>query len=162
MSFFHGSNSDLEIGKVISWKGSKSPRTFGDYEKILEATRPKSMNSRLSSFYVTDKKSTAKTFADSVYLVEIPKKVQSQPHYLGWITVLTNMIDPSGFKKNYGYTVDNWRTSLANEDIKIITDAYWSGVRPSKRDLSAFNTVVDGETYLVEYLSDKIKVLKRV
>lgn len=148
MTFFHASNSDLPIGKSITWKGSKKHGTFGDYEKILEATRPNNANSRLSSFYVTNSKATAKWYSDNVYVVEIAPNTPF--HYLGWISALMNLVEKTGYSET-GYVVPGWKSKIKEEDVQVVTQAYWSGLKPSKSDLKVFNTNIDAETYQVEF-----------
>lgn len=157
--FYHGSQSDeLPIGKTIVWNGRNKKGTFGDYELILEHFRPANKVSRLSSFYLANKKDVAEEYGN-VYLVQPVGKFNTQ--YFGWMSMLLSYINATSYKRNYGYKIASFKNKI-DQNVKFICDGYWSGKRPTKSTLARFDTAIDAETYMQETLAVKIKILSEI
>jgi len=155
--YWHASQSDLPLGKVIAWK-AKQKHHFGDYEKLLEYFRPAGALSRLTSFFLANTRQGAEQFGrGNTYKVQAVGKTSS--HYIGWIGLLTGLPMMVGYKSGHGYTVKVSR-ELSNPDVKYICEQYWSGKKPSTKDFKRFDEEPDGESFIQETLAPKIICLK--
>ncbi len=161
--YYHFSNICYEINKVYQSKINNP--YFGDYEKLFEKYKPIDSFSRSNSFFLVKKKDLnfGENFGSLKYLVENEKIISC---YLFWNSALQsfcfeqNLVQ--GFKKDYGYILDkpNKEQSLI---IKKIVENYFNGIKPTNLDFKFFNFNLDrdAETSVIEYLTPKIKILKR-
>lgn len=158
--YYHFSNISFELKEYIAKKGKPY---FGDYEKLFEKYRPIHANSRLTSFYLVKKShiSFGEQFGVNQYLIEA-KDVTTC--YLFWNSALQSYCSKEnlvkGFKKNYGYLLEK-TNQQQNQIIKEIVENYFYGKKPTAKDYKKYDIEKDSETVVIEYLSPKIKVVKK-
>ena len=158
--YYHFSNISFELKEYMAKKGNPY---FGDYEKLFEKYKPIEVNSRLNSFYLVKKAhiNFGEQFGENKYLIEADDVTTC---YLFWNSALQsycikeNLV--KGFKHDYGYLLEK-PNKKQQQIIKEIVENYFYGKKPTANDYKKYELEKDSETVVVEYLSSKIKVVKK-
>ena len=158
--YYHFSNISFALKE---YSAKKVKPYFGDYEKLFEKYKPSNAHSRLNSFYLVKKEHIdfGEQFGINKYLIETNDLTTC---YLFWNSALQSYCAKEnlvkGFKKDYGYLLEkpNDEQSII---IKEIVENYFNGTKPTAKDYKKYQLEKDAETIVVEYLSSKIKVVKK-
>jgi hypothetical protein len=126
--------------------------------------RPADKSSRLSSFFLAKDKHLAEEQGQGDNLYKVAPVGKFDTHFQGWLGMLISLytINASKWKTGYGYVIPNWKKHLSDSNVQYICAGYWEGKRPSAADIKRFDYEVNSETYAIEMLAPKIKIIKEL